>query len=393
MANVAITDLSEAVSVNSNDVLPLVNVGANITQKVTANTLKTFVGVSGNLTGNLEGNGFGANNLAFVNTIGNITAGNITTTGRLVAAGATMNSTLNMNNSSITNINGLQIADSGRNEGITWNDTNQWAIFDSPNDFTNFSGNLQFTTGNTADAGNTSAYKRITFNTLGQVEIPVATGTAPLKVNSTTKVTNLNADLLNGFATSQSNSANTVVVRTGSGGIVVASISMSSLTGATVSATGNITGANIITGGQVSATGAITTAGQLRSTVATGTAPMTVSSTTQVNNLNAQYLQGRTPSTTNAADTIVARSASGAITVGAASVVSVDATSFITAGGNLIGNLVIATTATQLKVYANTAVRDSAISSPTPGMMVYVTGVGMQVRGATAWNTIAGSGT
>lgn len=47
----------------------------------------------------------------------------------------------------------------------------------------------------------------------------------------------------------------------------------------------------------------------------------------------------------------------------------------------------------QLAVYANTTVRDSSITSPTPGMMIYVTGTGMQVRGATSWNTIAGSGT
>jgi len=47
----------------------------------------------------------------------------------------------------------------------------------------------------------------------------------------------------------------------------------------------------------------------------------------------------------------------------------------------------------QMAVYANTAVRDAAITNPIPGMMVYVTGTGLQVRGATQWNTIAGSGT
>lgn len=54
----------------------------------------------------------------------------------------------------------------------------------------------------------------------------------------------------------------------------------------------------------------------------------------------------------------------------------------ITAGNNF-----------QLPVYANATVRDSSITSPTPGMMIFVTGTGMQVRGATSWNTIAGSGT
>jgi len=47
----------------------------------------------------------------------------------------------------------------------------------------------------------------------------------------------------------------------------------------------------------------------------------------------------------------------------------------------------------QLAVYANTSTRDSTISTPNPGMVIYVTGIGMQVRCATSWNTVAGSGT
>ncbi len=47
----------------------------------------------------------------------------------------------------------------------------------------------------------------------------------------------------------------------------------------------------------------------------------------------------------------------------------------------------------QMAVYANATVRDAAITSPTPGMMIYVTGTGMQIRGATSWNTVTGSGT
>jgi hypothetical protein len=38
-------------------------------------------------------------------------------------------------------------------------------------------------------------------------------------------------------------------------------------------------------------------------------------------------------------------------------------------------------------------VRDSTITSPQPGMMIFVTGTGMQVRGATQWNTVTGTGT
>ncbi len=47
----------------------------------------------------------------------------------------------------------------------------------------------------------------------------------------------------------------------------------------------------------------------------------------------------------------------------------------------------------QLAVYANATVRDSSITSPQPGMMIYVTGTGMQIYGATQWNTVTGSGT
>jgi len=46
-----------------------------------------------------------------------------------------------------------------------------------------------------------------------------------------------------------------------------------------------------------------------------------------------------------------------------------------------------------LPVYANATVRNSAIVSPQPGMIIFVTGTGMQVRGATAWNTVAGTAT
>ena len=66
----------------------------------------------------------------------------------------------------------------------------------------------------------------------------------------------------------------------------------------------------------------------------------------------------------------------------------------VTIGGNLVvtGNLTVAGPI-RMAVYANATTRDAAITSPQPGMMIYVTGTGMQVRGATSWNTVAGSGT
>jgi hypothetical protein len=55
---------------------------------------------------------------------------------------------------------------------------------------------------------------------------------------------------------------------------------------------------------------------QLRSNVATGTAPLIVASTTQVSNLNTQYLNGYSSDTANTASTIVVRDASGNFSAG-----------------------------------------------------------------------------
>ena len=67
--------------------------------------------------------------------------------------------------------------------------------------------------------------------------------------------------------------------------------------------------------------------------------------------------------------------------------------SYISAAGNITGSYISANGPVSLPVYANATVRDATITSPQPGMIIYVTGTGMQVRGATSWNTVTGSGT
>jgi hypothetical protein len=64
-----------------------------------------------------------------------------------------------------------------------------------------------------------------------------------------------------------------------------------------------------------------------------------------------------------------------------------------TISGNIAASNANITTSFGLPVYANTTARDAAISSPQPGMMVFVTGTGLQVRGSTTWNTITGTAT
>ena len=176
--------------------------------------------------------------------------------------------------------------------------------------------------------------------TTPQIISNVTTGTAPLVVSSTTVVSNLNADLLDGFNSASGNTASTVAVRDASGNLaanffigngsqlsgIITSVSNVSNgnsnvnipaangnvnitavgnativvtgTGANITGTANITGnANVgnlgtgrviatgnITGTQVLATGNVL-APQLISNVSTGTAPFVVSSTTKVNNL------------------------------------------------------------------------------------------------------------
>ena len=121
----------------------------------------------------------------------------------------------------------------------------------------------------------------------------IATGTAPFTVTSTTRVANLNAatsgvaNTVNDAAQANITSVGTLTSLSVSGNANIGNIG----TGGLVTATGNITGANISTGGVVSAVGNITggnikTSNQFISTLATGTAPFVVSSTTTVANLS-----------------------------------------------------------------------------------------------------------
>lgn len=88
----------------------------------------------------------------------------------------------------------------------------------------------------------------------------VATGTAPFTVSSTTMVTNLNADLLEGYSPATTNTINSIVLRNASGGFAAGAITAASVSAST-----------------------------LTSTVASGTSPLTVASPTVVSNLTANY--------------------------------------------------------------------------------------------------------
>ncbi len=75
-------------------------------------------------------------------------------------------------------------------------------------------------------------------------ESTVATGTAPFVVASTTKVTNLNADLLDGKSTANGAAANTVVIRNAAAGFSAADVNFQSIVGTGLSVTGIATAAS-----------------------------------------------------------------------------------------------------------------------------------------------------
>ena len=96
-------------------------------------------------------------------------------------------------------------------------------------------------TGNTVIAGTLNvsgtttlaAVSATTGGFSGQVTSTVATGSAPLVVASTTKVTNLNADLLDGFNTDTANTASTIPVRDASRNLNFSNAVMSGATSGT----------------------------------------------------------------------------------------------------------------------------------------------------------------
>ena len=140
------------------------------------------------------------------------------------------------------------------------------------------------------------------------MESTVATGTAPLVVASTTNVANLNASTLNGatFAapgtigggTASGATFSTVKVSGLTPSYPINTDASNNLVTASVTGTGFTvlqTGPTLTTPNNGAATGSsLNVSGQLTSTVATGTAPLVVTSTTNVANLNASTLNGYT---------------------------------------------------------------------------------------------------
>jgi hypothetical protein len=216
------------------------------------------------------------------------------------------------------------------NVTIKGSSTKTFAIQDnsSQNKFT-----VATNTGNTVVGGALTASGTITGT---QLISNIATGTAPLTVTSTTQVSNLNVQYLNGYSSDTGNTLNAIVRRDGSGNFTAGTITATFSGNATSATTAtnvvgtsgqvlyndgtNTTttssnlkfdGTNLEVGGDITASGTIEGT-QLISTIATVTgAPFTVNSTTQVPNLNVSYLQGHQVSSNNNGGYIVLRDGNG----------------------------------------------------------------------------------
>jgi hypothetical protein len=183
----------------------------------------------------------------------------------------------------------------------------------------------------TASTASTIAARDASGNLTANVLISdVAGGTAPLTVTSTTKVANLNADLLDDLNTATASTASTVAARDASGDLT-ANVLISDV--AIGTAPLNVTSTTVVPnlnvdqtdGYDVAETATVSTiaardasgditANAFESTVATGTAPLTVASITKVANLNADLLDDLNSATASTASTIAARDASGDLT-------------------------------------------------------------------------------
>lgn len=134
-----------------------------------------------------------------------LTVSNVTVTGTLSAPGFSSSSISNGNSN-------VSVATSGGNVTTSVNGNANIIVVTGTG--ANVDGYLSVT-GNVA-GGNLNTSGKVVASTL---ESNVTTGTAPFTVASTTKVTNLNADLLDGYDTSTSNTANTVAVRDENGNL------------------------------------------------------------------------------------------------------------------------------------------------------------------------------
>ena len=204
-------------------------------------------------------------------------------------------------------------------------------------------------------------------NVTGQLISTVATGTAPLVVSSTTLVSNLNADLLDGYNSSSTATAATIVLRTGDGSIIGnifygAGNNLSNIQGANV--TGTVANATFATSAGSATTA--TTAGSATTATAATTAG-TVTTAAQPNITSVGTLTSLNVTGNVTSGNIYANSG----TVGAASVLApVLTTGANTIPGSITGNWTLTAGSRMEATYADLAEYYEADQSYEPGTVL-----------------------
>jgi hypothetical protein len=193
-------------------------------------------------------------------------------------------------------------------------------------------------------------------NVTGQLISTIATGTAPLVVTSTTQVANLSVATA-GSATT----AGTVTTAAQPNITSVGTLSA-------LSVTGNITAGNISATNHTGTTSNIT--GQYITTLATGTAPFVVTSTTQVANLSVATAGSATTAgtvTTAAQPNITSVGTLTGLTLSNAAVISVGSNTNV---GTFTGNFSLSAGSRLNATYADLAEKYVADSEYTPGTVL-----------------------
>ena len=218
----------------------------------------------------------GTSNVVVWSTAGEYVTGLISATGNITASGNVSGNYLLGNGTYITGLSASKIFNGTSEANIgTTNGNANISINGTSNVVVVSSGGVSVT-------GNVT--------TSGQLVSTVTTGTAPLAVSSTTVVTNLNAQLLQGYSVADANSPSTAVTRDGNGSfaanVITATLSGAATTAGTVTTaaqpnitsvgtlssltvTGNVTGGNLTTAGITS------TASLTASTTVTATGNVT----------------------------------------------------------------------------------------------------------------------
>ena len=231
----------------------------------------TSTGLTANLSNNsITATTFVGSLSGAATTAGTVTTAaqpNITSVGTLTSLAVSGTSNLNaVGNVTITGGTNGQVLTTNGSGGLSWTTVAAGGGASISNGTSNVNivasgGNVNTSVGGTANVlvvtatgANITGTANVSGNanvgnlgTAGQIISSIATGTAPFTVASTTKVVNLNAELVDGFHADQTNTANTIVVRDTNGNIAVGNITSTGNLVTGGGSGGNISGVNVLT--------------------------------------------------------------------------------------------------------------------------------------------------